>query len=214
MVRVFSIFLLILLAILIYKSDHFVYPIDEVEIISTTSNHSNEQLNGIINSLQGSDLLTLDLNILKNKILTDGWIKDVEIKKSFPSKLQIVIIPQEPIAIYNLQILMKDGSILEAKILPEDLAIIVDNTHKPLESLNTLILCKEMLMKIDLDIRKLEIHDSLVKIYTPSTVLISDRVNIEINLQRLIASFVNLQRLFDKDIKSIDMRYSNGFAIK
>ena len=41
MVRVFSIFLLILLAILIYKSDHFVYPIDEVEIISTTSNHSN-----------------------------------------------------------------------------------------------------------------------------------------------------------------------------
>ena len=71
-----------------------------------------------------------------------------------------------------------------------------------------------MLMKIDLDIRKLEIHDSLVKIYTPSTVLISDRVNIEINLQRLIASFVNLQRLFDKDIKSIDMRYSNGFAIK
>ena len=190
------------------------YPIDEVEIVSPTSNHNNNKIDVIVDSLQGSDLLSLDLNMLKKKIISDGWIKDVEIKKSFPSKLEIVIVPQEPYAIYNSQILMKDGSILKSNVLPKNLAIVVDKANNKLDSLEVLMLCNEMLDKIDLDIKKLEIHDSLIKIHTSSNLLISDRKNLELNLKRLIESYGNLQRLFNKDIKSIDMRYSNGFAIK
>ena len=190
------------------------YPIDEVEIVSTTSNHNNNKINVIVESLQGSDLLSLDLNMLKKKIISDGWIKDVEIKKSFPSKLEIVLVPQEPYAVYNSQILMKDGSVLESKALPENLVIVVDKTNNKLDALKVLMLCNEMLHKIDLNIKKLEIHDSLIKINTSSNLLISDRKNLELNLKRLIESYGNLQRLFKKDIKSIDMRYSNGFAIK
>ena len=214
MVRALLISSIILLTILLYKSDYFMYPIDEVEIVSTTSNHNNNKIDVIVDSLQGSDLLSLDLDILKNKIISDGWIKDVEIKKSFPSKLEIVIVPQEPYAIYNSQILMKDGSILKSKVLPKDLTIIVDKTNDKLDSLEVLMLCNEMLDKIDLDIKKLEIHDSLIKINTSSNLLISDRKNLELNLKRLIETYGNLQGLFKKDIKSIDMRYSNGFAIK
>tara|TARA_Y100001935_G_scaffold93190_1_gene77523 strand:- start:9737 stop:10381 length:645 start_codon:yes stop_codon:yes gene_type:complete len=214
MIRTLLISSIILLTILLYKSDYFVYPIDEVEIVSTTSNHNNRKINDIVNSLQGSDLLSLDLNMLKNKLISDGWIKDVEIKKSFPSKLEIIIVPQEPYAIYNSQILMKDGSVLKSKVLPKNLVIVVDKTNNKLDSLELLMLCNEMLAKIDLNIIKLEIYDSIIKINTSSNLLISDRKNLELNLKRLIESFDNLQRLFKKDIKSIDMRYSNGFAIK
>ena len=214
MIRTLLISSIILLTILLYKSDYFVYPIDEVEIVSTTSNHNNRKINDIVNSLQGSDLLSLDLNMLKNKLISDGWIKDVEIKKSFPSKLEIIIVPQEPYAIYNSQILMKDGSVLKSKVLPKNLVIVVDKTNNKLDSLELLMLCNEMLAKIDLNIIKLEIYDSIIKINTSSNLLISDRKNLELNLKRLIESYGNLQRLFKKDIKSIDMRYSNGFAIK
>jgi len=110
--------------------------------------------------------------------------------------------------------LMKDGSILESKVLPKNLTIVVDKANNKLDSLEVLMLCNEMLEKIDLNIKKLEIHDSLIKINTSSNLLISDRKNLELNLKRLIESYGNLQRLFKKDIKSIDMRYSNGFAIK
>ena len=214
MVRALLISSIILLTILLYKSDFFMYPIDEVEIVSTTSNHNNNKINIIVDSLQGSDLLSLDLNMLKKKIISDGWIKDVEIKKSFPSKLEIVIVPQEPYAIYNSQILMKDGSILKSKVLSKKLVIIVDKANNKLDSLEILMLCNEMLDKIDLNIKKIEIYDSLIKINTSTNLLISDRKNLELNLKRLIESYGNLQRLFNKDIKSIDMRYSNGFAIK
>ena len=80
--------------------------------------------------------------------------------------------------------------------------------------MNTMILTDKLLQKIDLDIKKIEIHDSLIKVFTSTNMLISDRVNYEVNLNRLVISFQDLKKLFKREIKSIDMRYSNGFAIK
>ena len=77
-----------------------------------------------------------------------------------------------------------------------------------------MVLTGKLLKKIDLDIKKIEIHNSLIKVFTSTNILISDRDNYEINLNRLVVSFPDLQRVFKRDIKSIDMRYSNGFAIK
>ena len=79
---------------------------DEIEITSTSSNYDNEKINDIVLSIQGQDLLSLDLNDIKSSIRSDSWIRDVEIKKSFPDKLEIIIIPQEPYAIYNSKIMI------------------------------------------------------------------------------------------------------------
>ncbi len=195
-------------------SDYFVYPIHEVEITSTSSKYDNEKINDIVVSIQGQDLLSLDLNDIKNTIRADGWIKDVEIKKSFPDKLEIIIIPQEPYAIYNSKIMMMDGTIIEDSSLPIHIPIINDYTYDSLSSMNTLILTGKLLQKINLDIKKIEIHNSLIKVFTSRNILISDRDNYEVNLHRLVLAYEDLQQLFEREIKSIDMRYSNGFAIK
>ena len=206
--------IIFILSFILYISDYFVYPINVVEITSTSSNYDNEKINDIVLSIQGQDLLSLDLNDIKSNIRSDGWIRDVEIKKSFPDKLEIIIIPQEPYAIYNSKIMMTDGTIIEASLLPTDLPIIHDHTYDSLGSMNTMILTGNLLQKLDLDIKKIEIHNSLIKVFTSTNILISDRDNYEVNLNRLVLSFKDLQKLFKRDIKSIDMRYSNGFAIK
>ena len=206
--------IIFILSFIFYISDYFVYPINVVEITSTSSNYDNEKINDIVLSIQGQDLLSLDLNDIKSNIRSDGWIRDVEIKKSFPDKLEIIIIPQEPYAIYNSKIMMTDGTIIEASLLPTDLPIIHDHTYDSLGSMNTMILTGNLLQKLDLDIKKIEIHNSLIKVFTSTNILISDRDNYEVNLNRLVLSFKDLQKLFKRDIKSIDMRYSNGFAIK
>ena len=197
-----------------YISDYFVYPIEEVEITSTSSGYDNETIKDIVHSIHGQDLLSLDLSDIKRKISSDDWIKDVELKKSFPDKLEIIIIPQQPYAIYNTKILMTDGTVIKTTTPPLDLPIIIDHTHNSISSLNTMVLTGKLLKKIDLDIKKIEIHNSLIKVFTSTNILISDRDNYEINLNRLVVSFPDLQRVFKRDIKSIDMRYSNGFAIK
>ena len=206
--------IIFILSFILYVSDYFVYPINVVEITSTSSNYDNEKINNIVLSIQGQDLLSLDLNDIKSNIRSDGWIRDVEIKKSFPDKLEIIIISQEPYAIYNSKIMMTDGTIIEASLLPTDLPIIHDHTYDSLGSMNTMILTDNLLQKLDLDIKKIEIHNSLIKVFTSTNILISDRDNYEVNLNRLVLSFKDLQTLFKRDIKSIDMRYSNGFAIK
>ncbi len=214
MPKIFIIIIFFLLSLILYLSDSFVYPIEEVEITSTTSNYDTEKINDIVASIQGQDLLSLDLGDIKRNIRSDDWIRDVEIKKSFPDTLEIIIIPQQPFAIYNSKIMMMDGSVIGARSLPLDLPIIIDHTNDSQSSMNTMILTVKLLQKIDLDIKKVEIHDSLIKVFTSTNMLISDRVNYEVNLNRLVISFQDLKKLFKREIKSIDMRYSNGFAIK
>ena len=203
-----------LLSLILYISDSFVYPIEEVEITSTTSNYDTKKINDIVASIQGQDLLSLDLSDIKKSISSDDWIRDVEIKKSFPDTLEIIIIPQQPFAIYNSKVMMMDGTVIGAPLPQLDLPIIVDHTNDSLSSMKTMILTDKLLQKIDLDINKVEIHDSLIKVFTSSNILISDRVNYEVNLNRLVITFQDLKKLFKREIKSIDMRYSNGFAIK
>ena len=151
---------------------------------------------------------------IKKNIKSDGWIKDAKIKKSFPDTLEIILIPQQPFAIYNSKIMMMDGTVIGSPSLPLDLPIIIDHTNDSLSSMNTMIITDKLLQKIELDIKKVEIHDSLIKVFTSTNMLISDRVNYEVNLNRLVISFQDLKKLFKREIKSIDMRYSNGFAIK
>ena len=214
MPKIFFIIFFFLLSLILYISDYFVYPIEEVEITTTISNYDTEKVNDIVVSIYGQDLLSVDLSDIKRSIRSDDWIRDVEIKKSFPDTLEIIIIPQQPYAIYNSKILMLDGTIIGASMLPLDLPIIVDHTNDSLSSMNTMILTSKLLQKIDLEIKKVEIHDSLIKVFTSTNILISDRINYEVNLNRLVIAFQDLQKLFKREIKSIDMRYSNGFAIK
>ena len=170
MPKIFIIIIFFLLSLILYISDSFVYPIEEVEITSTTSNYDTEKINDIVASIQGQDLLSLDLSDIKRSIRSDDWIRDVEIKKSFPDTLEIIIIPQQPFAIYNSKIMMMDGTVIEAPSLPLDLPIIVDHTNDSLSSMNTMILTDKLLQKIDLDIKKVEIHDSLIKVFTSSNI--------------------------------------------
>ena len=107
-----------------------------------------------------------------------------------------------------------DGTVIGASSMQLDLPIIIDHTNDSQSSMNTMILTGKLLKKIDLDIKKIEIHDSVIKVFTSANILISDRDNYEKNLKRLVLRFQDLKKLFKKDIKSIDMRYSNGFAIK
>ena len=214
MPKIFIIIIFFLLSLILYLSDSFVYPIDEVEITSTTSNYDTEKINDIVASIHGQDLLSLDLSDIKRNIRSDDWIRDVKIKKSFPDTLEIIIIPQQPYAIYNSKIMTIDGTVIGASSMQLDLPIIIDHTNDSQSSMNTMILTGKLLKKIDLDIKKIEIHDSVIKVFTSANILISDRVNYENNLNRLVVTFHDLQKLFKREIKSIDMRYSNGFAIK
>ena len=200
---------------LTYKSGIISFPVKEISIITSDKKYNANKLNKYLDSLYGTDLLLTNIDIIQKNIISDDWISDAEVIKSFPSKITIRIIQHEPMALYNNQIISKDGILLNSStISSKNLPIIIDKDKELMSAYDIYSLSLINLKKIDLVIKKIEIHHSLIKIYTASIVLISDRTNFEKNISRLVSSFEDLNNVYDKNITSIDMRYSNGFAIK
>ena len=214
MTRYILLLLLIVTLTFTYKSGIIFFPIEEIDIISSDKKYNDKRLNKYIDSIYGNDLLLSDIDMIQKNIISDEWISDVEVIKSFPSKLSIRIIQHEPIAIYNKQIMSKSGKLIGTSINLDNLPVIADKENRPAEAYDTLLSTLVSLKKIDLVVKKIDIYHSLIKIYTTSMVLISDKTNFNKNIQRLVPSFSSLQNTYGKNITSIDMRYSNGFAIK
>ena len=209
----FLLFLLILLLIT-YKSEYFSYPIDEIVISSENKKYNERAINTYIETLYGKNLLTIDIDDIQATIISDKWIRDAEITKSFPSTLSIQIIQHIPIATYNSNIITSTGALIKSSDPYDNLPNIIDYSNDLQSANHILSLSLKNLEKINLIIQKIVIYHSLIKIYTSDVLLITDKEKFEINLMRLSTSFEKINDIYDKKITSIDMRYSNGFAIK
>tara|TARA_E500000081_G_scaffold93594_1_gene94706 strand:- start:13 stop:657 length:645 start_codon:yes stop_codon:yes gene_type:complete len=214
MTRYFLLLLLIVILTFTYKSGIISFPIEEIEIISSDKKYNEKNLSKYIDSIYGNDLLLTNIDMIQKNIISDEWISDAEVIKSFPSKLSIRIIQHEPLAIYNNQIMSKSGILIRSSSNLDNLPVIIDKEKKPTVAYDILSSTLVNLKKIDLVVKKIEIYHSLIKIYTSSMILISDKTNFKKNIQRLVPSFSDLKNTYGKKITSIDMRYSNGFAIK
>ena len=214
MTRYFLLLLLIVILTFTYKSGIVSFPIEEINIISSDKKYNEKKLNKYIDSIYGNDLLLINIDMIQKNITSDEWISDVDVIKSFPSKLSIRIIQHEPLAVYNNQIMSKSGILISSSRNLDNLPVIVDKQKRPTAAFDTLLSTLVSLKKIDLVVKKIEIYHSLIKIYTTSIVLISDQTNFKKNIQRVVPSFSDLKNIYGKKITSIDMRYSNGFAIK
>lgn len=214
MIRYILLLLIASILIITYKYEYLSFPIEEIDIISTDKKYNEKKINKYIDSLYENDLLLSNIDSIQKNIISDEWIRDVEITKSFPSKLVISIIQHEPIAIYNNRIMSKTGELISSASNLESLPVIIDKEKRPIAAYETLSSTLVSLKKIDLIVKKIEIYHSLIKIYTTSIVIISDRSNFEKNMHRLVSLFSDIKNTYGKNITSIDMRYSNGFAIK
>ncbi len=204
----------LLLLFIIYKSEYFFYPIDEIIIVSKEKKYDEKTLNTYINSLYDKNLLTIDIDEIKETIISDMWIREAEITRFFPSTLQIKITQHLPIARYNKDIITSTGALIESTGSYKYLPNIIDHSNNIKSASRILSLSLKNLESINLQVQKIVIYHSLVQIYTSDILLITDKEKLEINLDRLVTSFSKIHNLYDKKITTIDMRYSNGFAIK
>jgi len=214
MPKIIAYIILFVILLITYKSGIFTFPIDEVKIISSEKNHNENKLDSLIRSLYGNDLLLMDIDIIQKKIMSDDQIRYAEIKKLFPSTLEIRIFHHKPIAQYGNKILTSNGSLIDHPKDKNRLPIIIDHYNDATFARDIFMFSTEQLDLINLNIDKIEIYQSLIRIYTGSLVLISDKSNFKKNIKRLTLSFDEIHKVYGKKATSIDMRYSNGFAIK
>lgn len=211
--RILLFIIVFICTITIWKYDLLYYPVKEINIETSDKRFNENNIYNYLDNLYDKNLLKLDINDIKAYITQDRWINDAVISKIFPGTLNIRIIEHKPMANYNSDVLTAIGELIPDSSL-ENLPNIRDYTNNHIQSHKIYSEISEKLSIIGLSIQKIEIYHSLVKIYTQKTILISDNENLYMNIERLLISFNKLKEVYKKEISSIDMRYSNGFAIK
>jgi cell division protein FtsQ len=70
----------------------------------------------LIEVKEATNILTLDLDETKRKLLRSAWVKDVEVKRMLPATLTLEIVERTPVAVAalsELYLLAEDGTILD-----------------------------------------------------------------------------------------------------
>ncbi len=194
-------------------------PIKHV-LISGNYQHINpNSIKQVIQPFLKAGLLSINLSRLKQQLLQLPWLANVEIQRAWPDKIKIKLIEHKPIAVLNNQSLMDaDGSIFTPKAgtLPNNLMQFnVPATYTKL-ILNLYRQMSNLLVPLGLKIMGVDLGDrmSLSLHLQNGMTLLLGRTDIIERLQRFVVVYPKVFADAAKKAKYIDLRYTNGMAIR
>ncbi len=174
-------------------------------------------LDAITNDVHGG-YLKVNVHHLKTEIEQLPWVKIAAVRRVWPDSIVVTIKEQKAYAIWKSNALLNElGEKFEPKLIetnnlpflngPDNLNIKVMNEYKAIEAqLNTVGLT---VSEFHLDARR------AVNIKLTNSIQISlGRKQYQLRLKRFITAFKLSLRKHAKNIKYVDMRYTNGFSIK
>ena len=96
------------------------------------SNEKNMILKKEIKNILGKNIIFIKKNYLKN-LIDRNDIKELKVKKIYPNKINITLIPAKPICIiemnHNIVLLGDNGKLLDAKIEQDNLPIVSGSSN-------------------------------------------------------------------------------------
>ncbi|WP_434779700.1 cell division protein FtsQ/DivIB [Neisseria sp. Ec49-e6-T10] len=192
------------------------FPVKQIQINGKLKHISQDQLQFVAQNKVIGDTLTLDLNQVKNSFEELSWIKEAEAKRHWPDTLEITIVEKKAIARWKEGGLVdSDGNWFEANTDEElpifdgpkgsesQMKLMYEELTKTLQpeqlKVKALYLTDRNAWQVRLD------NDILLKLGTDDAL---KRVDM---LKTVWRKYLEAQA---SDIEYIDLRYSNGFALK
>ena len=257
----FSIFLIIYLTMLIKRIDiPVILPVEEIHVFGELKFINTDDIKAKVKASVTGGYFTVDMNLIREVLLQEPWIKAVTLRRQWPAGLEVSIEERTPIAYWNKDAyLSKDGEAFSPIRIDQKLNLPILNGPQGRHAIVWQfmnVLYQEMakldyqVVRLDLDQRRawqLVIEKQVIEGTASDTDLDSaskhvinvrlGRFNTEKRLQRfvrILPGLINEQRnakatvevaMSDsasgedsvnkpERIKTIDMRYPNGFAVQ
>ncbi len=211
---------LLLLAILVWGWDalHSAgrFPIKQV-IVSGQLQHINQKVfQKAMEPLVTGGFFSLDIAGIAQRAEQFPWVDQIEVRRVWPAKVNIVITEKEPFARWNNDSLVTaQGQIFMPKSLqgikplpllcgPDKSQNLMITTYKKMQS---------QLTPLHLSIAQLDLSPRYAWRMTlgDGTIIKLGRENIYTRLARFVLAYP--KSFQNKPLKSVDLRYSNGFAV-
>ncbi len=203
-------------------SDHIpgeIMPIDNVKIEGRFVHLSRDDIQQQLKQVLTGDYFTADIEALRTSLLSLPWVQDATIRRQWPSTLQIRIIERRAVAYWSEDSLLSDeGELFTPERINREMQIPVikgpEGLHQKVWGF--LVALHTELSGLGLDVNKLELDErrSWSMLLTNGVELQLGRNDTERRIQRFVKVFSMQNAPNIDDIKYIDLRYPNGFAMK
>lgn len=237
-----------------------ILPVEEIHVFGELKFINTDDIKAKVKASVTGGYFTVDMNLIREVLLQEPWIKAVTLRRQWPAGLEVSIEERTPIAYWNKDAyLSEDGEAFIPARIDQELSLPILNgpqgRHATVWQFMN-VLYQEMakldyqVVRLDLDQRRAwqlvikqqvtESAASSIDLNSPSKQVINVRLgrfNTEKRLQRfvrILPGLINEQRnaeatvevsmsdsASDEDsvnkperIKTIDMRYPNGFAVQ
>ncbi len=191
-----------------------------VQAVTIEGEFHNEQAHEIEQALLPyvrGDFFTADLANARKALLGLSWIREVSLKRRWPNRIIVKIEEQVPVAIWNGTGFLNDAAAVfkhryidESRILPQ----LSGPENSAPEVLAQFTLWDGWLRQMGLHLTGVWLDDRR------SWTLIADGITInlgkekiEARLQRFLRAFPRYMQPRMANVRAIDLRYSNGFAV-
>lgn len=196
-----------------------IMPIDNVKIEGTFEHLSREDIQLQLKQVLAGDYFTADIAAVRTSLLSLPWVQDASIRRQWPSTLQIRIVERQAVAYWSDDSLLSDtGELFTPKHITKEMQIPVINGPEGLHHKvwGFLVTLHTELSGLGLGVDRLELDER-----RSWSMLLSNGVELQLgrnDTQRRIQRFVKVFSMQNApkldDIKYIDLRYPNGFAMK
>lgn len=199
-------------------NDPHTLPIRNVKINGNYPHVNKEAIQQTVLPFLKKGFAHIDLEGLKKALQSLPWVDNVTVSRVWPDKLVINLVEHDPVAQWNLQGLLDSNGVIftPQSFPPESLPSLNGPEGQQMFVWQSYQKLNAQLAPLGLKIAQLYLSARQAwNIQLSNGVkVILGRVNPELRLQRLIASYPQIVGSHSADIDYIDMRYTSGMAVK
>lgn len=219
-------FIVLFLMIVVTQGRQWLYHPDNIviknyELKGKLQFIDREALDEIVQPLLTNNMLAVDLTVIAEALQQQPWIEKATVYRRWPSELVIEVIEQTPIAFWGEDRLVNHrGEIFEASLpsMVGKMPMLYDskNTGNMMDIIEQYKHIREVLLPTKLGITRFVISDrgAWEIQLTNDWVIEIGKNHQQKRLQRLVVAYNKELRNKTNEISSIDLRYSNGLAVR
>jgi cell division protein FtsQ len=200
-----------------------IWPVEKVSFAGSTQRINKEDLIESLDLTDSTGMLSIDLQIVRDKVLENPWVESVDVRKSWPDTLIFSLTEKQPLAILNDGYIFADGTVISTPIMQQDkdsLLVIniaqLDRMEKP-----KLVMVTELLHSVEqklaansFSVREIEIDKTNswnIKTSTGITIKTGRKNQLQ-RLDRFLQVYVAIEN--KSRLSNVDLRYRNGLAVE
>lgn len=189
--------------------------ISDVQVNGDTVIWSKDDIRQQVSWVIGDGFYSADLNRVYDTVLNMPLIREVQVRKRFPDKVEVLVSEDIPMAVWNgSQIIGINGDLMAIPdhLNVDNLALVTGNAEYLTESIKNFRLVQQVMGGIDIKIETLKVSDT-----GSMSMHLSNDWDVNIGRSQLENRALRLKKLLTglpaEQVSAVDLRYGKGAAI-